>query len=234
MAAKTSTCNICHEQVSKPQSYAYNGGRACRTHPEAQAAHEAAEQAKSANLQQHKEAAAPAWKKRFDDPADESFGAVMARAGIRDPHSHCWCCGKDGIYAHIFAERILINMSKSKLNGDAVNPFDPNSAHYVAMRKEIGDKAVIKQFPSTMFKEWQLKQLFTKDRDKIMLTQISGIAILCNECAIEYKIDWSYNVPKMDLKDMLFIGQLIEPGIDKLAAGEMAEDVTKKAMAKES
>ena len=227
MAAKTFKCVICDTEVSKPQSYAYNGGRACRTHPEVQAAHEAAEQAKSANIQQHKDQPSHrrGYSHSFDNPAN-----------FRDPHSHCWCCGKDSVYAHVFAQRALINMSKSKLSGEEVNPFDANSPHHVALRKEFGGKVITKQFPATMFKEWQLKQLFAKDHDKVMVAQMSGIAVICIDCAKEYGIDWNYNMPK-DLsgegfRTMMALGALIEPEVDMMASEELAADASKKAMAR--
>lgn len=240
MAAKTFTCVICQAEVSKPQSYAYKNGRACRHHPEVQEAHGESEQAKKADLEQSKyRAENPGWRWKNKQPelsSDEMFSAM----GIKDPNKHCWCCHKDGIYEHIIMERYLINMSKAELrSSDPIPAFEikdgnfvPNQQVQEMVRKELGeDKATLRRLDvATDYPDWKLKQVLNKknQQDKMQLVRMTGMIVLCKECAKEYQFPWTYAhemvKEKPDLSKMLLVGHLIKPAIDTIAAGEIARD----------
>ncbi|EKD89723.1 MAG: hypothetical protein ACD_33C00002G0015 [uncultured bacterium] len=224
MAIKTFKCNICEAEVTKPKSYAYKDGRACRHHPEAIKAYEDNEQLKQKDINSHKE-------HKSRNCSDDHYNHIF---NIRNPHEYCWCCKKDGIYNHLLAERVLINMSKSALQGNLVNPFNPDSQHYALTREDIGDKIAIKQFPVyTSYPDWKLKQMFNNDDNKIMLARSTGIINLCQNCATKYEFDWIFDKPNFessDLKMLATIGAAIVPVLDNIAAAELAADVTINAM----
>ena len=247
MAAKTFQCVICQAEVSKPQSYAYKNGRACRHHPEVQESHNASEQAKKEDLEQSKERAEhPRWNRdRIQPmmPSDDIFKTM----GIKDPNKHCWCCHKDGIYEHIVFERFLINISKVELqSSDPVPAFEvkdgvfrPNQQIQDIVRKELGeDKVILRRIEvSSEYPDWKLKQVLNKknQQDKIQLVHMTGMIVLCMDCAKEYQFPWlyaSHGTSKEKLEHMMFVGHLIKPTIDSIAAGEIATEELKTIMRK--
>ena len=247
MAAKTFTCVICQAEVSKPQSYAYKNGRACRHHPEVQEAHASSEQAKKEDLEQSKQRAErPAWNFNRNQPEmtrDEMFTAM----GMKDPNKHCWCCHKDGIYEHIVLERYLINFSKSELQKpDTVPVFEviegqlvPNQEVRDKVRQDLGNYEVVlrrmdvpKDYP-----DWKLKQVLNQKgrEDKMQLVRMTGLIVLCKDCAKEYEFPWVYasqEASKEKLEHMMLVGHLMKPAIDSVAAGEIANEELSAIMKK--
>ena len=240
MAAKTFQCVICQTEVSKPQSYAYKDGRACRHHPEVQENHIASEEAKKADLEQSKHRAEPpSWNFNRTQSAmtsDEMFAAM----GTKDPNKHCWCCHKDGVYEHIIMECYLINMSKAELqSSDPVPAFEikdgnfvPNQQVQEMVRKELGeDKATLRRIDiGSDYPDWKLKQVLNKknQQDKMQLVRMTGIIVLCKDCANEYDFQWRYasdNVKtKEQMEHMMLVGHLIKPTLHSIAAGEIVRD----------
>ena len=246
MAAKTFQCVICQAEVSKPQSYAYKDGRACRHHPEVQEAHGVSEQAKKNDLEHSKQRAErPAWNFNKNQPSmnrDEMFTSM----GFKDPNKYCWCCGKDGVYEHIIMERYLINMSKVELQSDKPIPaFDIKDGNLVsnqqvreAVINELGEGASLRRIevPSD-YPDWKLSQVLNKkDKgDKKQLVRMTGIIVLCKDCAKEYDFPWLYvsqEASKEQLEHMMLVGHLIKPAIDSVAAGEIAVEELSTIMRK--
>lgn len=247
MAAKTFQCVICQAEVSKPQSYAYKDGRACRHHPEVQEAHGVSEQAKKADLEQSKHRAErPSWnfnKNQSEMTRDEMFTAM----GVKDPNKHCWCCHKDGIYEHIIMERYLINMSKAELRSSEPVPvfdvkdgvFGPNEQVRDMVRKELGeDKVPLRRIEvNATYPDWKLKQVINRknQQDKVQLVRMTGMVVLCKDCAKEYEFPWLYasqEASKEKLEHMMLVGHLIKPAIDSVAAGEIAKEELTAIMSK--
>lgn len=248
MAAKTFQCVICGAEVSKPQSYAYKDGRACRHHPEVQEAHNTSEEAKKANLEQSKyRAENPGHRWKHLHQPEMSSDEMFAAMGTKDPNKHCWCCHKDGIYEHIIMERFLINMSKAELRSNEPVPvFDisdgkigPNQQVRDAVRKELGeDKVALRRIEvSSDYPDWKLRQVLNQKgrQDKTQLVRMTGMIVLCKDCAKEYEFPWQYvsDMPKPpSLENMMFIGSLIKPVVDTLAAGEIAQEELSSIMKK--
>lgn len=239
MAAKTFQCVICQAEVSKPQSYAYKDGRACRHHPEVQKNHVASEEAKKADLEQSKyRAEHPSWnfnRTQSSMTSDEMFAAM----GTKDPNKHCWCCHKDGVYEHILLERYLINMSKVELRSDEPVPafdvkdgvFGPNEQVRTAVQNELGkDIEPLRRIEVKQdFPDWKLKQVINpkNHQDKIQLVRMTGIIVLCKNCAKQYQFPWEYASDKIENRDMtkmMLLGHLIKPAFDNIAAGEIARE----------
>lgn len=247
MAAKTFQCVICQVEVSKPQSYAYKDGRACRHHPEVQEAHTSSEQAKKEDLQRSKHRAErPAWNFNKNQPEmtrDEMFTAM----GMKDPNKHCWSCHEDGVYEHIIMERYLVNMSKAELKSDKpVSPFEVVDGRLVnnqevrtAVQAELGkDKVALRRIEvNSDYPDWKLKQVINQNRrqDKIQLVRMTGIIVLCKCCAKKFDFPWQYATDKIDKSDftkMALLGHLIKPAIDSIAAGEIASEAIADIMKK--
>ncbi len=241
MAAKTFTCVICQAEVSKPQSYAYKDGRACRHHPEVQEAHTSSEQAKKDNLEQSKyRAENPGHRWKHLREPEMTRNEMFTAMGLKDPNKHCWCCHKDGVYEHIVLERYLINFSKSELQKPETVPvFEviegqlvPNQEVRDKVRQDLGNYEVVlrrmdvpKDYP-----DWKLKQVLNQKgrEDKMQLVRMTGIIVLCKDCANEYDFQWRYasdNIKtKEQLEHMMLVGHLIKPTLHSIAAGEIARD----------
>ena len=221
MTIKTFKCVICEAEVSKPQSYLYLNGRACRHHPEVQEAHEVSENSKVANLEKH--------KLHIEERQEFGFSE------IKNPNGYCWCCKKDGLYAHLVYERLAINLAKSRLEGTQENVFDPEATFLKKTRDEVGT-IVLKRFPIPLdYPEWKLKQLFKGDPTEIQISRLSEVAVICYECANEFGFDWNYNKPKFEdakkqFETMVVVGSIMKPMVDAIAAGEIASDMTRSIM----
>ena len=233
MAIKTFKCEICGEEVTKPQSYAYGAGRACRKHEAAQIVHNKNEEAKKADLEEHKNKPRGFFARTGETkpPAD-----LLAHYGMKNPNEHCWCCHKDGVYEHILMERYLINMSKLELKSDEpISIFEvegdtigPNKKIQEAMLAEFGDKVSLRRIEvAHEYPDWKLKQVINQNRkdDKIQLVRMTGIIVLCKECATKYEFPWLYASDRgVSLEQMGLIGHLVKPVIDSVAAGEIANE----------
>ncbi len=225
MAFQTFTCVICKDQTTKPKSFAYQGGRACRTHPEAQLGHvQAVEKEK-----QQKDYAASKPKKKFGYASDYDLRAF----GYRDPNTFCWHCNKEGVYEHVMLYRCLVNMSKAKLNGmGTVNPFDANSPHYELTRKELNGRELLKRFPinQSFFPDWKLFQL-VKNRDLAVAGKMAGVVIICQPCAVEFNFAWDFDKPSFEnvkMSDLAFLGFVVEHATDEIAMGEILDRIFKE------
>lgn len=243
MGAKTFTCVICKAEISKPQSFAYKDGRACRHHQEAQEQHAISEQAKKDSLEQHKNK--PHGFMHQHDPVEHK--SLLAHFGMKDPNEHCWSCHKDGVYEHIIIERYLINMSKVELKSDKpVSPFEVvdgkivnNQEVRTAVQAELGkDKEPLRRIEvSPHYPEWKLKHILNENRrqDKLQLVRMTGMIVLCRSCARENNFPWQYMSDKLDKSDvtkMLMLGNLIKPVIDQVAAKEIASEAISDIMKK--
>ena len=168
--------------------------------------------------------------------SDEMFAAM----GTKNPNKHCWCCHKDGVYEHIIMECYLINMSKAELqSSDPVPAFEikdgnfvPNQQVQEMVRKELGeDKATLRRIDiGSDYPDWKLKQVLNKknQQDKMQLVRMTGIIVLCKDCANEYDFQWRYasdNIKtKEQMEHMMLVGHLIKPTLHSIAAGEIARD----------
>jgi len=228
MSHKTYVCKICQASVTKPQSFAYKDGRACRTHPEAQQAHEQATVQQASIRDKAK-------RNRFSpfrqggERAERPFEELIP--GFRNPNQYCWHCLKDGIYEKEVYFRILVNMSKAKLEGlGPINPFDPESPHYKLTRKDLGQNLILKRFIVEKIPEWKLKQLVS-NRDLVMVAQIAGLVVLCTDCSAEFGFDWYFDRPKVEdisIEDMLALGQVGEKIGDHFAMREILNRIFHK------
>jgi hypothetical protein len=224
MKNKTFKCVICEKEVTKPQSYSYKDGRACRVHPEVLKAHEQAAQMQKANLDSHIR------KERPLSPGIRSMYAqpIEDLSGYRNPHTYCWHCSKDGIFEREVYLRLLVNMSKTKLNGlGPINPFDPNSPPFKLTREDMGDKLILKQFPLAQeLPEWKIKQLVSYNL--LQVAQLLRVIVLCDSCAVKYGFDWQYDrihLENLKLTDLFHLGVAVEQVADDIAMKEILNKI---------
>jgi len=223
MTIKTFKCVVCAAEVTKPKSYAFQGGRACRTHEEACSAHQAAEKAIKDKLQAHKVS-------KIGSEVEKDFvssGKNPARLyGIRDPNTYCWRCSKEGIYETQVFTRFLVNMSKAKLKGlGESNPFSEDSPHYQLTRQELGERVVLKRFPlPERYPIWKIKQLTQANPDILWVSQTAKMVVLCYTCAHDFGFDWNFDrvdLSKISLKSLALLGDSAKEAANEVAMKEI-------------
>lgn len=239
MAIKTSKCVICGIDVTKPQSYAYKDGRACRHHPEVQHNHEIQEQAKKNDLEEHK-----VKPRTFGEYKEFDHESALRNMGIKNPNEYCWCCDKEGIYEHLIYERFLINMSKTELKSSESVPFfdikedkiSLNNTVLSETKKQIGNKIALRRIVVIPdYPEWKLKQILKgrSGQDRIQLVKMTGIIVLCNSCATEYDFAWERIKDKgMTVDQLSALGSFVKPLFDGIAAKEIAQEEISNIMNK--
>lgn len=164
------TCTICGAKVSKRQSLAVEGGRACRSHSEAQQESQ----------------------KRIDAD-DEKRKAIMEKMNAkrhgREQHElwrvspSCWCCHKLGITAHDHHLKMMIANQVVTLQGKS---FLDREAFALA----YGEKLPVMVF----LKVGVSHPLIKNSREGYMLHQMSGGEFFtCHECASKYGLEKVYN-----------------------------------------
>jgi len=166
-------CTICGQPVSKRQSYAYGGGRACKVHQEAAEHTQARLDKEEAARKTQKEAAACKSDARHKHGF---FGAEQAQSGWS--RNHCWICEKEGFAPDEVPVRLLISMQKLWQEG-TFNIFDVTALQEAAGFHEIP--------PLTDF-ELTDRKIYDKvhqacERHTTTLLEFLHIARLCGQCA---------------------------------------------------
>lgn len=232
MSHQTFICCICGEQTTKPKSYAIpNKGRACRTHQEAQAGRE-----ETLKLEQQKQADRKRKEEEKFNRIHRHFEEQHQSQGLghyRNPRTFCWCCTCDGIMFSEFNLRVLIISEKLSIQGRESLPLTSNGDFVQELRKEFGDKRVIKIFPlSDDYPDTKLERLFNSRSTPFMAAKFGRLLVLCQECAEKHQFDWDYdrpNLDKMDLSTMAIIYADVEPTLTTIATAEIAKEEIAKA-----
>lgn len=117
--------------------------------------------------------------------------------------------------------------------------FGPNEQIRNAVRNELGEDSVaLRRIEiNAEYPDWKLKQVLNQknQQDKIQLVHMTGLIVLCQECAQKYQFPWSYasqGASKEKLEHMMFVGHLVKPVIDSIAAGEIAREELSEIMKK--
>ena len=208
------TCTICAATVSKRQSYAVEGGRACKTHQEAQqAATDRKEQEKVERAEHDPE-------KRMKETA-RRYGTLPWPA-FRDPNTYCWSCNADGISQQEYFFRLSVLMEKAPLLGIPFNILFPSDEALAFIRKEIQHSKVIFVVESEPLKDWQLRQLIRKTEMQ-QIARMVGKCCICSECVEKFKLD-PVRPKLIPLDTMLLIGSLVRPVVRRIAEQEIMQE----------
>ena len=189
MAGKTFSCCICGNEVSKRKSFAMpDGGRACETHPEAQAAAEASrKEVTKKQIETHER-----FQKRFASPeASQPVQSFLV--------PHCFCCNDEGIQAADHYARILNASEKMSLQGFKRLPFtvkdeelrsDPE--YTKALRDNMKSKPEEGDYvynPLFHVDAKEYPQVYNHLRHTARFAvDITGYAIFCGKCCEKTKV----------------------------------------------
>jgi hypothetical protein len=186
------TCKICGKDVSKRQSYAYEGGRACKTHQESQDGNQARIDAKKAE-DDRKKAEEEAKRERREKRHDWKYTATIMDSG-------CWKCMKPGVTLRQYYLNLLIGLEREKLKGEFNIFTNPKRTAELAGMDE--QTLIVMPYPMTRSCRLPL--------DTYMWTQMSGNQVqLCQHCATAAGYDPQKREKELNSRNDLTIDQLI-------------------------
>jgi len=192
------TCKICGNQVSKRKSYAYEDGRACKTHDEA------AEAAKKREEEQKAKSAALNAPKT---PRNRKYKSI-------DVRKQCWLCRKEIVTLSEHYSRMLIALERDKNHGEF--NFFSNPAKFMKLAGYEGGECMALPYE---YLSLGLKKRLPLDVE--MMGQMCGRVLFCSECATKYGLD-----PEKRLKELT--APASAPGVDTIKAmgilGALYED----------
>lgn len=166
-------CVVCAEQVSRPKSFAFKGGRACRTHEEVS---QSAEIRFKSEEHSRTTAAAPQ-KNRFHTPSSPSVLSMK-----------CFCCKEGVVRRDIFSMGMLKAIAKARSKGENENWLTDSSSPVKSyLREELGVSADVQKIADVYdvsdFSQKKLVAMTKGNRDTLQVVQFTRAALLCEPCA---------------------------------------------------
>lgn len=216
----TVTCNVCGQQVTKRQSCAVNGGRACKIHESVAAEHEKLQAAEAKRIKKEQEKAKP--KHHSHRPLIDPV--------VLTPH--CWICRTQGITLREFYLRQLVGMEKidikTNLTGEKLNFFEMLDRAF----KESGveKKTILFQFDELSPGDRKRVSLYC-NRDTQILIDMAGAVICCQHCM--KKVGLVYTPPEMNpTHDQLMNCSVnyqvfMKPAMQEIAQQEIEQEAIK-------
>jgi hypothetical protein len=167
MPAKTVTCAICGEEVTKRQTYSIGDGkRACKKHEETQE--------KATELRQAEKDAKADQRQKAEEKKKQRKRKREAHMHPLKPH--CFLCHKEGMHQADYFYKVLLEQQKYEIvHGEMPNPFD--EAQVKASLEAMAGIDVL------WFVNWSGKN--TKIRIPFQLYQLMQIVphmLVCDEC----------------------------------------------------
>lgn len=166
-------CVVCSEQVSRPKSFAYKEGRACRTHEEVT---QSAEAKMKAQEQARITAATP---KKNSFHRDTSVSIISMR---------CFCCKDEVVRRDVFSVGMLKAIAKARSKGENENWLtDADSPVKSYLREELGVGATVEKIADVYdvsdFSDKKIVALAKGNRDTLSVMKFTNAALLCEPCA---------------------------------------------------
>ena len=197
-------CSICGEEVSKRQSYALEDGtRACKKHD------------LTGKLPKPKPVYQNAEKKKKEKPLEKIFSMRAC----------CFHCNQTGVMKQDWAYRNLIEMQKfEQRHGQPCNIFTEEYNEVIkAIRDHYGfldyeEIAILNKIYVGDLEKWKINQLIDYSHQPVV-EMTGGLAILCSKCLAEF--DMTPKLPELNMKELMLLGSLVKPYIDKIAKEEM-------------
>jgi len=204
-------CKVCGKEVSKRQSLAFNGGRACRSHSEAEQAKNekilADEKKKQEEIKLLKDK-----QKRFEERRYQQTHQFDDFA--KGPQ--CWCCRKQGIHAQEHWMRMMVANQKLALLGKS--PLDTE-----ALVAAYGEpQRILIQVPvkETHFIVDHIRE------GKMLHLMSGGIVFVCYECAKVHHLGEQWKdifVPKATTEQIMNMAAIVDYMPITILAKEVAK-----------
>lgn len=167
-------CTVCGSDVTRPKSFAFNGGRACRSHPEV----------------------SQAASQRQEEQAQKLEQVVNPKPVAKEPsyfsYCRCFSCKSSAIKKEDWSYAMLKSMAKAKVNGEpAENILDSSSPLHQRVRDEFGitessNIKIVDRFDVSGFSQGKLTALARGCRDTRSVMSMMGQALLCEDCAASF------------------------------------------------
>lgn len=208
------TCTICGKQVSKRQSYAHNGGRACKEHAEAQTS--AKERETAVETQKLEE------KKREEERAyRRTPGYHMDKARELNEWSmeHCWCCGKPSFTRQQYGLRMMVAMEKVRQLGENVIPGLLGNQKLLVEQSGLQGRV-----PVTQFVIDSRDHLYRRDLWEV--AQLMGVVIMCKHCAEKsgrttFDARFMPEITEQQLHMGVVMSEILKPEVNAIATDEL-------------
>lgn len=208
MGAPTVICNICNQEVTKRSTLAHQGGRACKSHSEAQESKEAKE---LAEIKERERIEADKERRRKD----------IAERNRIPTGPECLCCHAPGIHAREHWLKMWV--ATKKVQAEGKNCILDKEALSLAYGKKMPVLVGLK------IKD-QFDGLVRNCRDGQMFwSMLGGLMFVCYDCAKKhgyanlYEKTLAPEISPEQLKDAMAIGALIDDGLKN-----MIKDIVKE------
>jgi hypothetical protein len=215
MPPPTVTCCKCGELVLKAQTYAVEGGRACKKHEgvvdAAKAHQQKAVDDKEAKIRAEEDARIR--RQQIREERDKKFleNAFKPNPSMVWASEHCWCCGRRSLTKQQFAQVQLIAMEKAKLDG--INPIgwlSGDNTFSILLRDivlKMGYEVVVDQIEMTdeqyaIYEKWKARF----DHRVSKITQFTKEIQICADCQEHIGIKYVQPDINIPLKAMVMIG----------------------------
>lgn len=218
MPIKQVSCSICSSTVNKSQTFALpNGTRACRSHPEAQAAGDASRKAQINHVKTAEQ--------RLKAKREEMF----PQQPIKPLVPTCFCCRREGLRQDEFFTRLLIANAKLELQGEKISLLMTSPEEGAKLREAMKESPDDGDYVNTCLwiieakKFPQLNQ--NLHRDARTAVQMTGAALVCPQCCKRLNIEPMQKSKEMTFEQLqawsLVVDDVLKPKINEIAAAEM-------------
>lgn len=211
-------CNVCGKEVSKRQSLAFNGGRACRSHSEAEQAKQDRILADEKKKQEEERRIADKQKRFSERQYNQTH---QFEDFVKGPQ--CWCCRKAGIHAQEHWMRMMVANQKLMLLGKS--PLDTE-----ALVAAYGEpQRILLQVP---VKETHF--IVDHIREGKMLHNLSGgIVFVCYECANVHHLGEQWKdifAPKATTEQIMNMAAIVDSMPMSIISKEIAKIEVEKGI----
>jgi hypothetical protein len=234
MPPPTVTCCKCGELVLKAQTYAIDGGRACKKHEGVTDIAKAFQQKtiddKEAKIRAEEDARIR--RQQIREERDEKFfeNAFKPNPSMIWAQEHCWCCGRRSLTKQQFAQVQLVAMEKAKLDG--INTFGNlvGDMAFVNLVRDIvlklGYEVVADQIELTdesyaVYEQWKAR--FDHRVSKVVM--FTKMVRLCHDCQEHIGIKYVQPEMNISLKALAMIGVVYQCSGEKDSNIEAAKSL---------
>lgn len=191
-------CVVCSEQVSRPKSFAYQGGRACRSHEE---------------VAQSAESRFKSEEHLRTTPAAPKKNMFQERQPLSVIGMKCFCCKDSVVRRDIFSMGMLKAIAKARSKGENENWLtDSTSPVKSYLREELGLSEAVQKiadvYDVSSFSEKKIVALTKANRDTLQVVRFTSTALLCEPCAKNFGLQ--RQVPSVEqLSNFVPVSELV-------------------------
>ena len=210
-------CTVCGIGVSKRQSVSYEGGRACRCHPEVISFQEFLKHKETERL------------KKEQEKVKNLHNRQEHRYDVPSLVPHCWLCKKEGITLQDFYLRQLIGMTKNEIKTEMTGEKQNFFQHLDNSLIESGMKGKLILFTFIELTPDQKIKFKGCNSDSWRLIEMTNSVVCCQHCM--RKAGMIYEPPKINFDQLTKLSAVydvfVKPEVMEIAKTEILEESLK-------